>query len=137
MTLSTDGSGSSVTVGVAGAQSEDKVSACLQLRKATLESICRALKVGLNTNPQCVQAFLASVSNRLYVTESSDDGTPTLISTNAILMLGHVAFVLHSVPQTIESVLTILQHRFCHPPSSLDPLIIEQLGRLILTGSVS
>lgn len=137
MTLSTDGNGPSVTVGVADVMSEDKVSGCQLLRKTALESICRALIVGLNSDPQCVQAFLASVSNRLYVTESSDDETPTVISTNAILTLGHVAFTLHSVPQTVESVLMILQQRFCHPPSSLDPLIVEQLGRLILTESVS
>ena len=44
--------------------------------------------------------------------------------------------MLHSVPKTTESVLTILQQRFCRPPSSLDPLIVEQLGYLVLTGSV-
>ncbi len=95
----------------------------------------RALKSGQTIDENCVQAFLASVANRLYISESSD-GNSTLISTSAILTLGYVAFMLHSVPKTTESVLTILQQRFCHPPSSLDPLIVEQLGYLILTGSV-
>ena len=95
----------------------------------------RALKSGQTIDENCVQAFLASVANRLYISESSD-GNSILISTNAILTLGHVAFMLHAVPKTTESVLTILQQRFCHPPSSLDPLIVEQLGYLVLTGLV-
>lgn len=95
----------------------------------------RALKSGQAIDENCVQAFLASVANRLYISESSD-GNSTLISTSAILTLGYVAFMLHAVPKTTESVLTILQQRFCHPPSALDPLIVEQLGYLILNGSV-
>ena len=95
----------------------------------------RALKSGQAIDENCVQAFLASVANRLYISESSD-GNSTLISTSAILTLGYVAFMLHAVPKATESVLTILQQRFCHPPSALDPLIVEQLGYLILNGSV-
>ena len=95
----------------------------------------RTLKSGQTIDENCVQAFLASVANTLYMSKSSD-GTSTLISNNAILTLGHVAFMLHTVPKTTETVLTILQQRFCNPPSSLDPLIVEQLGNLILTGSV-
>ena len=68
----------------------------------------RALKSGQAIEENCVQAFLASVANRLYISESSD-GNSTLISTSAILTLGYVAFMLHSVPKTTESVLTILQ----------------------------
>ena len=97
--------------------------------------IFRVLKSGQTVDENCVQAFLARVANRLYISESSD-GNSTLISTNAIQTLGYVAFMLHSVPKTTESVLTILQQRFCRPPSSLDPLIVEQLGYLVLTGSV-
>ena len=101
-----------------------------------LNFLCfRTLKSGQTIDENCVQAFLASVANTLYMSKSSD-GTSTLISNNAILTLGHVAFMLHTVPKTTESVLTILQQRFCNPPSSLDPLIVEQLGNLILTGSV-
>ena len=97
--------------------------------------VFRALTSGQTIDENCVQAFLASVANRLYISESSD-GNSTLISTSAILTLGYVAFKLHSVPKTTESVLAILQQRFCHPPSALDPLIVEQLGYLILNGSV-
>jgi phosphatidylinositol 4-kinase len=32
----------------------------------------RALKAGLQVDPDCVQAFLASISNRLYRAEMSD-----------------------------------------------------------------
>ena len=97
----------------------------------------RSLKSGQTADEHCVQAFLSSVSNRLYIAEKSDEDTSKLVSTNAILTLGHVAFMLHSVPKTTDSVLTILHQKFCHPPSSLDPLIVEQFGYLLLTGSVS
>ena len=107
----------------------------LNLVRGLCFHVCRALKSGQTIDENCIQAFLASVANRLYISESSDSNS-TLISTSAIIILGHVAFTLHDVPKTTESVLTILQQRFCHPPSSLDPLIVEQLGNLILTGSV-
>ena len=32
----------------------------------------RALEAGLEVDPECVQAFLASLSNRLYTAEMSD-----------------------------------------------------------------
>lgn len=107
----------------------------LNLVKGLCFHVCRALKSGQTIDENCIQAFLASVANRLYISESSDSNS-TLISTSAIIILGHVAFTLHDVPETTESVLTILHQRFCHPPSSLDALIVEQLGNLILTGSV-
>jgi len=36
----------------------------------------RALKAGLTLEPDCVQAFLASLSNRLYTAEISDRYVP-------------------------------------------------------------
>ncbi|XP_068676768.1 phosphatidylinositol 4-kinase alpha-like isoform X2 [Montipora foliosa] len=135
MTVSSDSSDGGVTIGHSSSVKQDSQDTAYQnVRKVALDSICRALKSGQTIEENCIQAFLASVANRLYISESSD-GNSTLISTNAILILGHVAFVLHAVPKTTESVLTILQQRFCRPPSSLDPLIVEQLGNLILTGS--
>ncbi|XP_074644001.1 phosphatidylinositol 4-kinase alpha-like [Tubulanus polymorphus] len=157
-------------------------------RDTAIDNICRALKAGLKENPDCVQAFLASLSNRCYTAEMSDrkrndddhhasrisrprrdssqaneltaildslhvfsrksfDATPskidskadkkresTLISTNTILTLGHVAVALKDVPKTVESVMQIFQQRFCSPPSPLDVLIIDQMGCLIIAG---
>ncbi|KAK3731385.1 hypothetical protein QZH41_020342 [Actinostola sp. cb2023] len=136
MTVSdSEDNGPITTVGMTGNKNVDKESLDYLLRKATLQNICRALKAGQTVDENCVQAFLSSLSNKLYTLENTGDETVSLVSTNAILALGHVAFMLHSVPQTTESVLTILQHRFCHPASSLDLLIVEQLGYLVLTGS--
>ncbi|XP_020624721.1 phosphatidylinositol 4-kinase alpha-like [Orbicella faveolata] len=135
MTVSSETSVSCLTVGQSSGWKKDaEDSPYHKVRRVALDSICRALKSGQAIDENCVQAFLASVANRLYISESSD-GNSTLISTSAILTLGYVAFMLHSVPKTTESVLAILQQRFCHPPSPLDPLIVEQLGYLILNGS--
>ncbi|CAH3130736.1 unnamed protein product [Porites lobata] len=135
MTVSSDSNSSSITFGhTSGLTKNLQESSYQKVRKVAVDSICRTLKSGQTIDENCVQAFLASVANTLYMSKSSD-GTSTLISNNAILTLGHVAFMLHTVPKTTETVLTILQQRFCNPPSSLDPLIVEQLGNLILTGS--
>ncbi|KAL4223436.1 Phosphatidylinositol 4-kinase alpha [Mactra antiquata] len=115
----------------------DKLTKTLQnVLDCAIMNICRALRAGLSSDPQCVQAFLASISNRLYRAEMSDRES-TLISTNTILVLGHVAVSLRETPKTVESVLQIFQQRFCSPPSTLDTLIVDQLGSMIMAGCTS
>ncbi|XP_072163702.1 LOW QUALITY PROTEIN: phosphatidylinositol 4-kinase alpha-like [Diadema setosum] len=104
-----------------------------RLRNTAMANLCRSLRAGLIDDPDCIQAFLASVSNALYIAESSDRDS-ALISSNAILAMGHVAVVMSDTPRTIESVQQILQQRFCTPPSSLDVLIVDMLGCLVLSG---
>ncbi|KAK3587139.1 hypothetical protein CHS0354_006780 [Potamilus streckersoni] len=42
------------------------------LRDCAIMNICRAVKAGLQIDNDCIQAFLASISNRLYRAEMSD-----------------------------------------------------------------
>ncbi|UYV78925.1 PI4KA [Cordylochernes scorpioides] len=101
------------------------------LRDTALDNLCRALRAGLETDSHCIQAFLASVSNRLFQAEKSDMES-TLVSTNTIEALGHIAVSLKDTPRTMDFILQFFQQRFCRPPSSLDALIVDQMGCMIL-----
>ena len=45
-----------------------------QLRTRAINSLCIALKTGYNENKHCIQAFIASMSNRLFQAERSSFG---------------------------------------------------------------
>lgn len=40
-----------------------------RLRDVAIENLCSSLKAGLTMDPNSVQAFLASVSNRVFMAE--------------------------------------------------------------------
>jgi phosphatidylinositol 4-kinase len=58
---------------------------------------------------------------------------PSLISTNIVIMLGHVAVALKDTPKTTEKILQFFQEIFCRDPSTLDILIVDQLGCMIIS----
>ncbi|XP_038059018.1 phosphatidylinositol 4-kinase alpha-like [Patiria miniata] len=116
-----------------GGKKEPTCVAFSALRDAAIHNLCRSLRAGLQENPNCVQAFLASVSNMLYLTETGVEKL-AMKSHNAILTLGHVAVALKDIPQTMESIQQIFQQQFCNPASKLDEAIVDMLGCMLLTG---
>lgn len=106
-------------------------SAFEKLRDAAIENLCYALEAAHSSDADCVRALVASVSNRLFTAENSDSES-TLISTNIVIMLGHVAVSMKGTPKTTDTILQFFQQRFCRPPSALDTLIVDQLGCMVI-----
>ncbi|XP_015600220.1 phosphatidylinositol 4-kinase alpha isoform X2 [Cephus cinctus] len=109
-----------------------------RLRDAAIENLCIALEAAHSIDPYCVPALVASVSNRLFTAEKSDSECDErtiseLISTNIVIMLGHVAVALKDTPKTTGTILAFFQQRFCRVPSALDILIVDQLGCMIIS----
>ncbi|XP_023707312.1 phosphatidylinositol 4-kinase alpha isoform X2 [Cryptotermes secundus] len=103
-----------------------------KLRDAAIENLCTALQAAYSMEPYCVPALVASVSKRLFTAEKSDSES-SLISTNIVIMLGHVAVALKDTPKTTETILRFFQQIFCRVPSTLDILIVDQLGCMIIS----
>ena len=94
------------------------------------------MKASFELDENVVDAFVASVANRLYSNEKGE-ATPNLRQFNCIVSLGYIAIEMSHIEGVLESVLSILQQKFCRPPSQLDAKIIDQLSSLLLTGHVS
>ena len=101
------------------------------LRTTAIKNLSRCLRAALKTDQHCVKALIASMSNRLYQAGKSETEL-SLISINTMLTLGHIAAALSDVSKTMESILQFFQQRFCQPPSPIDSIIVEQLGKMLL-----
>jgi phosphatidylinositol 4-kinase len=105
-----------------------------ELRNRAVDNLCVALRAGLSVDAHCIQATIASVSNRLYQAEKSDSES-NLVSMNTVIALGQVAVNLCDIPRSMEFILQFFQQRFCRPPSHLDSLIVEQLSEMAIVSN--
>ncbi|CAD6207905.1 GSCOCG00003162001-RA-CDS [Cotesia congregata] len=106
-----------------------------KLRDAAIGNLCIALEAAQLVYPNCVPALVSSASTRLCSLEKSDGSerlTNQLVAENIMIMLGHVAVALKDTPKTTSSILSFFEQSFCRDPSSLDSLIVDQLGCMII-----
>lgn len=61
----------------------------------------------------------------------------TLVSHNGILALSRIAINLKHINGTQEGVVQIFNQKIFSPPSTLDKLILEQLGNILVEASVT
>ncbi|PIK33180.1 putative phosphatidylinositol 4-kinase alpha [Apostichopus japonicus] len=84
-----------------------------------------------SADSDCVQAFLSSVSNTLYMTDSNNHEFQLKLS-NHFITLGHIAVALYHIPRTMSSVQQIFLQCFCQPPSTIDVLIVDMWGCMVI-----
>ena len=99
-----------------------------RLRDCAIVNLCRALKAGMKYDRDCVKAFIASVSNRLYTADQEKNHI--LMSKNTVLSLGHIAVALRHEEKVTENILIFFQQKFCrsHSNPDMDRLIVDQMG---------
>jgi hypothetical protein len=113
------------------------------IRDIALECLSMSLLTCYDVDDQCIKALCTKLSGRLYTVDSTDRKS-LLISHNGVLALGRIATNLNSIKETQEDILEIYHQKLCASlysdqieVSPLDPLIIEQFVRMLISSTVS
>ena len=131
ITLTNDTGTQSLRPGSPSHAAQNAQNMLILLRNTAIASLCEALAAGFEFDEHFIEAFVASLSNRLYQAENSENESG-LVSINSIIVVGQMATRLQDKPRTMEVILQFLQQRFCRPPSPLDSLIVDQLAQMVL-----
>ncbi|EDV25664.1 uncharacterized protein TRIADDRAFT_55997 [Trichoplax adhaerens] len=96
-----------------------------------LDSLEVAIRSGLTKDKEVVEELLAKIGNKLYTVENMErDSLFVLI--NAVLIAGHISVKFFDIPDIVNSVMSTLLQRVGRPPSQLDSVIVDQLGRIVV-----
>ncbi|CAF0782495.1 unnamed protein product [Brachionus calyciflorus] len=101
------------------------------LRDLTIECLCLSLNSGYSVNKDSIRAICTKLSSRLFTADTLVRQS-TLVSHNGILALSKIAINLKHIPNTQEGVVEIFNQKIFSPPSTLDKLILEQLGNILI-----
>lgn len=94
------------------------------------------MEAGYKIDNNSVDAFLLSLIGKLSESELNNNKVK-IITVNTILTMARVAVVLKHIPKVVETVMSLLNQKFCNPPSVIDALIVDQFAYMVIGGCVS
>ncbi|CAD5119038.1 DgyrCDS7687 [Dimorphilus gyrociliatus] len=103
------------------------------LRDTAIQNICLALEAGYEIDNNSVDAFLLSLIGKLTESELTNNKVK-IVTVNTIFTMARVAVVLKHIPKVVETVMSLLNQKFCNPPSVIDTLIVDQFAYMVIGG---
>ncbi|XP_063720577.1 phosphatidylinositol 4-kinase alpha-like isoform X2 [Symsagittifera roscoffensis] len=123
------------------------LSAFARLRDVAIANLCRALQAVNLSNQTEIDAALATISAKSYLTAESRTRDVSgrgmmieneIVSRNCILILGHLALTQRQSfaanADLMSKVLSIFQQMFSRDSAYMDDLIIDQMGYMVMVG---
>nr|XP_039270122.1 phosphatidylinositol 4-kinase alpha-like [Styela clava] len=104
------------------------------IKDVAIQSVCRALAVGIKDDPECVPAFISALSNKIFSLDVNSS-TSQIVSMHCVEVMSRVAVASREwITNITPQVVATLQRRLHSPPSSLDDLIVDQFACIAVLG---